>query len=127
MDNCKKPTSVVLFEHGDGWTGSQFNTSSWSCPLTMTQEMKNYSTDRTQPNRKRTQTGPRVRLRGPVGVCYSGPRADPDRTPTGHKANPERTPSGRKANLESEPQFQSKPVKRTPGSALRNRAVNQDY
>ena len=31
-------------------------------------EHKEYSTDRTQPNRKRIQTGPRVRFQGPVGV-----------------------------------------------------------
>ena len=53
-----------------------------------------YSTDRTQPNRKRTQTRPRVRFRGLVG-----PRANPDRTQSKPRADPERT--------------QSEPVKRT--------------
>ena len=56
-----------------------------------------YSTDRTQPNRKRTQTGPRVRFRGPLEWTQSGPRADAKRT---SKANPN---------------FRSKPVKRTRG------------
>ena len=59
-----------------------------------------YSTDRTQPNRKRTQTGPRVRFRGPLEWTQSRPRPDPDRTQSKPRADPEWT--------------QSEPRKRTP-------------
>ena len=65
------------------------------CPLSQ------YSTDQTKPNRKRTQTRPQVRFKGPVGVRFkSGTRADPDRTQIKPREHLERT--------------QSEPRKRTP-------------
>ena len=59
-------------------------------------------------------------VRGPLKRTHTRPRPDPEQKQSKPRADTKRTS---KAN----PNFRSKPVKRTPGSALRNRAVNKDY
>ena len=65
------------------------------------------------------------------GVRSGSARVDPEQTPTGPRPDTKQTHSGPRADAKrtpkANPNFRSKPVKRTPGSALRNRAVNQDY
>jgi hypothetical protein len=73
-----------------------------------------YSTDRTQPARKRTSSGSIANLLGSLWVRSGFAMAHPERTQIGPRANPEltqcksrsdsgRTQSGPRANAKSEP------------------------
>ena len=78
-----------------------------------------------------TESGPKPDPGFAFGVRSESARVDPEQTPTGPRPDTKQTPSGPRADAKrtpkANPNFRSKPVKRTPGSALRNRAVNQDY
>ena len=63
-----------------------------------------YSTDRTQPNTKRTQTGPQVQFQGPLKPTQSRPQPHTDWMQSKPRADPKWT--------------QREPRKRTPISEV---------
>ena len=93
------------------------------------QNFNAYYTVPTGPNL--TESGPKPDPGFAFGVRSGSARMDPGQTPTGPRPHTKQTQSGPRAEEKrtpkANPNFRSKPVKRTPGSALRNRAVNQDY